>query len=48
MKKKIALIATSAIVAAALVVGGTFAYFTDKGTASNVVTMGNSIRITRE
>nr|WP_319488808.1 TasA family protein [uncultured Caproiciproducens sp.] len=47
MKKKIALIATSAIVAAALVVGGTLAYFTDKGTASNVVTMGN-VRISLE
>lgn len=41
MNKKIALTATSIIVAGALAVGSTLAFFTDKGTATNIVTMGD-------
>ncbi|XOQ49608.1 MAG: SipW-cognate class signal peptide [Eubacteriales bacterium] len=41
MNKKIAIIVTSVIVAGALAVGSTLAYFTDKGTATNIVTMGD-------
>lgn len=41
MNKKIALMATSILVAGALAVGSTLAYFTDKGTATNIVTMGD-------
>ncbi len=41
MKKRIAIIATAVIMVATLVVGGTLAFFTDKGTATNVITMGD-------
>lgn len=41
MKKRIAIIATSVIIVATLVVGGTLAFFTDKGTVQNVITMGD-------
>lgn len=41
MKKRIAIIATAVIIVATLVVGGTLAFFTDKGTVTNVITMGD-------
>ncbi len=41
MKKEIALIATAVITVAALAVGSTLAFFTDKGEVTNVVTTGN-------
>ncbi len=41
MKKKVAIIATAVIIVAALAVGGTLAFFTDKGTVQNVITMGD-------
>lgn len=40
MKKRIAIIATAVLVVASLVVGGTLAFFTDKGEVNNVITVG--------
>jgi predicted ribosomally synthesized peptide with SipW-like signal peptide len=45
MKKRIAMIATAVILAATLIIGGTLAFFTDKGAVQNVITMGD-VRIT--
>ena len=46
MKKKTILVAAIAVMlVAALVVGGTLAYFTDKGNATNTFTVGN-VKIT--
>ena len=41
MKKKITLVATSVLLVAALVIGGTLAYFTDTEEATNTFTVGN-------
>ena len=41
MKKKITLVATSVLLVAAMVIGGTLAYFTDTDKATNVFTVGN-------
>lgn len=41
MKKKLTLVATSVLLVAALVIGGTLAYFTDTDSAENVFTLGN-------
>lgn len=41
MKKKITLVATSVLLVAAMVIGGTLAYFTDTDEAENVFTLGN-------
>lgn len=41
MKKKITLVATSVLLVAALVIGGTLAYFTDTETKTNTFTVGN-------
>lgn len=41
MKKKITLVATSVLLVAAMVIGGTLAYFTDTDKATNTFTMGN-------
>ena len=41
MKKKITLVATSVLLVAAMVIGGTLAYFTDQtNVATNTMTMG--------
>ncbi len=41
MKKKISIIVTAATLVALIIVGGTLAFFTDKGTVTNVITMGD-------
>lgn len=41
MKKKLTLVVTSVLLVAALVIGGTLAYFTDTKTATNTFTVGN-------
>ncbi len=41
MKKRIALIGMAVVFAACILVGGTFAWFTDRQEVTNVVTMGN-------
>lgn len=41
MKKKITLIVTCVVLVAAIAVGGTLAWFSDKASEDNVVTMGN-------
>jgi len=41
MKKKITLVATSVLLVAAMVIGGTLAYFTDTDGAKNVMTVGD-------
>lgn len=41
MKKKITLVVTCIVLVAAMVIGGTLAYFTDTKTANNTFTMGN-------
>jgi predicted ribosomally synthesized peptide with SipW-like signal peptide len=41
MKRKVAILATAVIITATLVVGSTLAFFTDKGTVQNVITMGD-------
>lgn len=41
MKKKLTLVATSVLLVAALVIGGTLAYFTDTDNATNTFTVGN-------
>ena len=41
MKKKITLVATSVLLVAAMVIGGTLAYFTDTDKATNTMTVGN-------
>ena len=41
MKKKITLVATSVLLVAALVIGGTLAYFTDTDAKTNTFTVGN-------
>lgn len=45
MKNKIALLATAAVIASMIIVGGTLAFFTDKGEAKNVITIGD-VKIT--
>lgn len=41
MKKKLTLVVTCIVLVAAMVIGGTLAYFTDSKTATNTFTMGN-------
>ena len=41
MKKKLTLVVTCVVLVAAMVIGGTLAYFTDTQTATNTFTMGN-------
>ena len=41
MKKKLTLVVTCIVLVAAMVIGGTLAYFTDAKTANNTFTMGN-------
>lgn len=41
MKKKLTLVVTCIVLVAAMVIGGTLAYFTDTKTANNTFTMGN-------
>ena len=41
MKKKLTLVVTCVVLVAAMVIGGTLAYFTDTKTANNTFTMGN-------
>lgn len=41
MKKKLTLVVTCVVLVAAMVIGGTLAYFTDSKTATNTFTMGN-------
>ena len=41
MKKKLTLVVTSVLLVAALVIGGTLAYFTDTDSATNTFTVGN-------
>jgi len=41
MKKKITLVATSVLLVAAMVIGGTLAYFTDTDQANNTMTIGD-------
>ena len=41
MKKKLTLVVTCVVLVAAMVIGGTLAYFTDTKTAENTFTMGN-------
>ena len=49
MKKKITLVATSVLLVAAMVIGGTLAYFTSTDYATNVMTLGNvAIKQTEE
>lgn len=45
MKKKLTLVVTCVVLVAAMVIGGTLAYFTDTKTAENTFTMGN-VKIT--
>lgn len=45
MKKKLTLVVTCIVLVAAMVIGGTLAYFTDTKTAENTFTMGN-VKIT--
>ena len=41
MKKKLTLVVTCVVLVAAMVIGGTLAYFTDTKSAENTFTVGN-------